>query len=80
MVERGITFQPPEIPVNITRIIGFVLPPGVYPKIAHRLFLDGVVTLDDVLTDDGQSLAPWQDIRARYKLKKALSTAGSKNW
>ncbi|KAF9121245.1 hypothetical protein BG015_005876, partial [Linnemannia schmuckeri] len=69
MVERGITFQPPGIPVNITRFIGFVLPPDVYPKIAHQLLLDGVVTLDDVLTDDGQSLASWQDLRARHKLK-----------
>jgi hypothetical protein len=69
MVERGITFQTPGTPVNVSRYIGLLLPPGVYPKIAHRLFLDGVVTLDDVSTDDGQSLTPWQDIRAQYKLK-----------
>ncbi|KAG0272000.1 hypothetical protein BGZ96_005504, partial [Linnemannia gamsii] len=69
MIERGITFQPPGIPVNITRFIGFVLPSGVYPKIAHRLFLDGVVTLDDVLTDDGHSLASWQQVHTTYRLK-----------
>ncbi|KAF9120584.1 hypothetical protein BG015_006049, partial [Linnemannia schmuckeri] len=69
MVERGITFQSPGTPVDITRFIGFILPPGVYPKIAHRLFLDGVVSLDDVLTDDGQSLVSWQHIHTTYKLK-----------
>ncbi|KAF9302739.1 hypothetical protein BGZ91_009274, partial [Linnemannia elongata] len=69
MVERGITFQTPGSPVDVSRYIGLLLPPGVYPKIAHRLFLDGVVTLDDVSTDDGQSLTPWQEVRTQYKLR-----------
>ncbi|KAK3832211.1 MAG: hypothetical protein JOS17DRAFT_774442 [Linnemannia elongata] len=66
MVDRDITFHPPGLLTDTSRLIGLLLPPGVYPKVAHRLFLDGVASLDDVLTEDGQSLASWQDLRQRY--------------
>jgi len=62
LVERGVAFQSPSTTVDTKRFIVPLLPPGVYPKVASRLYLDSIVSLDDVITKDGQSLASWKDL------------------
>lgn len=68
LVDRGITFLSPTSVVDATRLIGPLLPPGVYPKVAHQLFLDGVASLDEVVSEDGLSLASWTELRERLAL------------
>ncbi|KAK3815965.1 MAG: hypothetical protein JOS17DRAFT_778823 [Linnemannia elongata] len=72
LVDRGITFLSPTSVVDATRLIGPLLPPGVYPKVAHQLFLDGVASLDEVVSEDGLSLASWTELRERLALKNRV--------